>query len=285
MKLHLTAKLLGGVAPPIFALVAVVLLFTNRSSAVFGTPLLATILYVAFVGAIYLLVSFISALSYVRSGNVSFLLLGSSLVIGGCSAILTFSLSSAPNYSVTVANLGFLISAFLNFVSALNVYARVRNSTDGRTLNQNKKWIGIPIIVYSTFAALSVLIAVLALSGATPPFFVQGVGGTVLRQEVVAACVALFGISALIFLKMSRESHSDILFWYSGGLAMLSLCFFVAFSLSVVGGELSWTGRIAQYLSGIYFLMLVLSSIRGSRKIPKENSLQEKVTEIAPERR
>jgi|SRR5579862_1861802 len=259
MNRNFAVKLFGGFAPIIFALVSLALIFANRSSVVYGTPLLATLLYIVFVGINYLLVSFISTRAYVQSGNVSFLLLGSSLVVAGCSALLTFSLSSAPNYSATVADLGFFFSAMLNLVSALCVYTGVGESP---AKSKKSRSVAIPAAVYSALALLSALIAVLALKGLTPVLFVQGVGGTLLRQEVVAASAILFGISSLVFLKMSFETHSDIMFWYSGGLAMLALCFFSVFFLNVVGGELSWIGRIAQYLSGIYFLMLVLTSTK-----------------------
>ncbi len=250
---------------------------TNESTQSYGSRLLTTVLAVIFMGAIYIFVSYITARAYLRTGVFSFLLLGSSLVIAGCSAVLTFSVSSSSNYMVTEFDLGFLIAAALGFASAVSLYLGTKSTTNVR------KWIGTPILTYANFAGVSVAIAELALHNLTPAFFVQGIGRTAIRQEVVLASIVLFGISSLVFLRMYAESHSEILFWYSGGLAMLAVGLFSVFFVTVIGGELSWIGRFAQYLSGIYFLFAVLSSTEhppGKRN--QEKSIVEFPNETLP---
>lgn len=269
-KVSSTKKLLGGSIPVVFFLVAILLIMSVPSKLAYNSQLLSTILTLAFVGASYILVAYITAGAYLRTGSLSFILVGSSLILGGFTSVLAFTFSNSPNYEVTVFNLGVFGCAILNFVSALSVFFGL-----GSPSSQKKHSVGLPLATYSIFTVLSFVIAFLALKNLTPVFFMQGVGATLIRKLVVGASIGLFGISSLLFLKMYSEDHSDILFWYAGALALLAVSLFTIFFVKVVGGELSWLGRIAQYLSGIYFLLAVLSSATPKKTAERRPLVQE----------
>jgi hypothetical protein len=272
--LKITSKLVGAIAPVIVAIVTILLILSDPPDTVYGNQLLTTILAIIFIGANYFLVAYIAGRSYTRTGSLSFLLLGSSLVIAGCASVLTYTVSTAPNFTSTVFNLGFFSAAIFSIIAAITSY--YGNSREN--VLSVRKWVGIPIIVYTTLALLSVAIALSALRGSTPMFVEQSASSTALRQTVVGLSILLFGASSVISLRMYTESRSDILFWYSGGLAMLAVSFLPTFFLNVTAGtELSWIGRIAKYLSGIYFLVIVLSS---TRKQPRIENDAEKMKEI-----
>jgi hypothetical protein len=109
---------------------------------------------------------------------------------------------------------------------------------------------------------------VVALLGATPAFFVPGIGSTVLRQVVVAAGLFLFAVSSILFMRLYHDSRSGILFWYSMALGLTTIGLAAFYFGRTVGDPIAWTGRIATYLGGIYSLIAIRSAIRGSHGSP-----------------
>ena len=108
-----------------------------------------------------------------------------------------------------------------------------------------------------------------ARAGWTPVFFVQGQGGTPLRQVVLWRPLAMFGLAAWLMLNIHRRQPSAFLYWYGLGLALLAVGLLGVMLQSVQGSALGWTGRLTQCLGGAYLLIaaLVAASQAGPGKL------------------
>jgi hypothetical protein len=110
-----------------------------------------------------------------------------------------------------------------------------------------------------------ILLTLLAFIGATPAFFIPGVGSTQLRHVVVAAGLFLFTVSAIFFVKLYQNSKSGILFWYSMALALTAIGLGAFYIARVPGDSIAWAGRTATYLGGVYSIIAVWSALKSSR--------------------
>ncbi|MCX5684584.1 MAG: PAS domain S-box protein [Planctomycetota bacterium] len=120
------------------------------------------------------------------------------------------------------------------------------------------------------------LLTVATAAGWLPPFFVQGQGGTPLRQFILGSAVLLFAVTAALLVLSRRRSGSGFTRWYAMALALVSVGLFGILLERVHGGALSWTGRSAQFLSGVYMLAAAICAVRESRVwgIPLEAALR-----------
>jgi PAS domain S-box-containing protein len=103
------------------------------------------------------------------------------------------------------------------------------------------------------------------MAGRVPPFFVQGQGGTLLRQAVVLAAISGFVLTAAVFRIAHRRAFSPFARWYTLALILIATGLFGVLLQSTFGSVLNWTARAAQYLGGIYMLVAAVASIRDSR--------------------
>jgi hypothetical protein len=124
------------------------------------------------------------------------------------------------------------------------------------------------LLAYGGAVGFLAALTLFAFLGATPVFFVPGVGSTLLRQVVVAAGLFLFAASSILFMKLYLDSRSGILFWYSMALGLTAIGLAAFYFGRTVGDPIAWTGRIATYLGGIYSLIAIWSAVRGSHGSP-----------------
>ena len=120
------------------------------------------------------------------------------------------------------------------------------------------------------------LIVAAALAGRMPVFFVQGQGGTLLRDLVLGSAAGVFALTALVLQLANRRSASAFAYWYSLALGLIAVGLFGIMIEPVHGGFLSWTGRAPQFLSGVYLLAAALASVRETHawRIPLEAALR-----------
>jgi len=102
------------------------------------------------------------------------------------------------------------------------------------------------------------------LIGAIPTFFIQGQGGTLPRQVVLGSAIALFVLTAILLQPNPRATPSAFrtgMPWpcCSSRLDCLG-CDTIGFR-----SALSWTGRLAQYLGGVYLLVAAVVGLRETR--------------------
>ena len=127
------------------------------------------------------------------------------------------------------------------------------------------------------------LIAEAAHAGWTPTFFVQGQGGTPVRQIVLGSAIAMFVLTAVLLWVENRPSLSPFAYWYALALLLIAAGLFGVMIEPSAGSVLSWTGRAGQFLGGVYMLVAAIASVRESRvwAIPLEEALQRERTFVS----
>ena len=105
-----------------------------------------------------------------------------------------------------------------------------------------------------------------SLKGAIPPFFIQGVEPTLLRQQVLGGADLLFIFSFLIFMAAYIRNREPFLYWYAGGLALTAISLTGFYIEHSVGSPVGWVGRCAQYLGGMYFFASLVVTGRSAQQ-------------------
>jgi PAS domain S-box-containing protein len=201
------------------------------------------ILNVAFLCVASLLIGGVTARKFLATGQPGLLVLGCGATLLGLATLAASLLADeAGNMTVTVHNLGVAGSALCHLVG-LQLRARV-----ARPL----RWAAV---AYAVVLLSVALIVAAAMNGWTPVFFVQGQGGTPVRQAVLCAAIAMYAAAALLMLRVSGRRQSAFFAWYGYGLALLATGLTGVLLQTVHGGALGWAGRVAQYFGGVYLLI------------------------------
>ncbi len=257
--------LIGAIPLPIFIGLITVFDIILPSPAQLGSGLrfepayLNAILYTVFVSITSFLVAYISLKSYLQTGFAVLLLLGSASLALGSTSILGTWLANLPgqlNAGITIVNTGALCASIFHLAGGSIT------STGASQENGPKIRKPLSLAVYAGVLSFTTLLTVASLEGLVPPFFVLGVGQTPLRMVVVGSSAALFAVSSLLFARLCLSSKSDTLYWYFLALGMTSVGILAIFFGRAPGDPISWTGRTAQFLGGIYFLQAVLTAFR-----------------------
>jgi hypothetical protein len=263
-----TTRRIGVVPVPIFvALIAIfdVILPTSVAANVAFNPLLVfAALQTLFLFGTSVVVAYISLKSYLSGGSRTILLLGSGTLAWGFASMVAGWLlgpPGGPNIAVTISNSGALFAA-LFYIASATTTMRASSSRDSKRRKSKL------LLAYGGAVGFLTALTLFAFLGATPAFFVPGVGSTLLRQVVVAAGLFLFAASSILFMRLYYDSRSGILFWYSMALALTTIGFAAFYFGRTVGDPIAWTGRIATYLGGIYSIIAIWSAIRGSHSGP-----------------
>lgn len=207
------------------------------------------------------MVGYVSFKSYMQNGWTFLVLMGSGALAWGSASLLSGWLSnlpSGPNAAITISNTGALVASIFHTASAtwskgpsLKKDPRVRRS--------------VLFLAYGGVLAFTTIFAVVALEGMTPLFFVPGVGQTPLRMAVLISAIALFAASSTLFTRryFLSGSKSSTLYWYFLALGLTGVGLAAVFFGRAPGDPISWTGRIAMFLGGTYFLKAVHTAFNG----------------------
>ncbi|MFB0526822.1 MAG: PAS domain S-box protein [bacterium] len=258
---HLLFRRLGAIAIPVL-IVAIAILAILDIRVVFEPPLLLPLLNTVFISIVSFAVAYISARCYLSTGLPNILLLGCGVLGFGTGNLVSgwlITFPGAPNINVTIHNTGALFGSLFHAVSAMLPLPEI---TAEKVSKHRKIQV---ILAYLGVLVFVALLAIASLQDVLPPFFIQGVGPTPLRQGVLGIALALFAISSIVFIKRYFKLKVGFLYWYSLALALITVGLSAVFLQTVVGSPIGWVGRSAQYLSGIYFFIAVLAAIRGAR--------------------
>lgn len=254
-------KILSLLFIPIYLSLIVILLILNISTS-FNPPILLLVFNSLFLGLIPLYVAYIAYKSFRESGSTGVLLKGTGMLMLGLGAIAAGAVNYLPNSmnaNVTAQNTGFCISAFLQLVGILIVLSgTVPRQRPGDTSKIAILYGGVVLVFF-----LFVLAAVL---GSAPPFFIQGVGFTALREFVITSAIEFFALAAGILLYLYFRKQEEFFFWYSIGMALIGIGLLAVHFPSVLGSPLGWVGRSAQYLGGVYVLVAFISLKRSAHQ-------------------
>jgi len=249
-------------------LLAIAVLWAADSRAVYESPYLLMGLNLVFSTGVSLFVAYLAGRGFVARGWPGLLLLGCGVLFWGASGVvpITASLAKASGQGFNV-NLSSTIHNTCVWASALCHFAGAAFSLRwGLSLRAREAWL---VGGYGAVFVVVGLVVLAALSGWTPDFFVQGQGGTLVRQLVLGSAVAMFAFTAWLLRVIGRPPRSAFTQWYTLALLLLSVGYLAVLVQPVQGGLLGWTGRSAQFLGGAYILAAAVAALReaGAREI------------------
>jgi PAS domain S-box-containing protein len=222
-----------------------------------------------FVSATCMAVAYSAGFSVLRQGSLAVLLLGVGSVILALGFLFAGPLLSEPDALVTVHNTAVMLAGIMFAASGALALSR----GDVRAVSR-------PVLLlaatYAGSAALVVLLAVLALNDVTPTFLASS-GYTTARVAVLVIAVLAFLAAAVFYGLLYRRQVSRFVVFAAGAFAYfcLGLGVIVLFE-SELGSPISWVGRAAQWMGGVYLLAAVYSLQRsGSSVLALERILHE----------
>jgi PAS domain S-box-containing protein len=155
------------------------------------------------------------------------------------------------NGALTVSTLGTVVAGAIHVSGAGAIGFR-----GGRSISR-------PVLLlkatYGAALGLALIFAYLAWMEALPPFYTEQEGVTPLRRSLQLSAVVLFGIAAVSIASISHERNWTFGRWYGLALGLISIGFLALALSRQPEGLLSWTGRGAQYLGGVYLLTALLT--------------------------
>lgn len=240
---------------------------------VFEPGFLLPVTNTLFAGLIPIVVAYIGARVYLVTGSSSVMFMGCGMFTFGLAAISAGWLigrSSGPNINVTIYNSGALVSASFHILGA---FLFLKGSMAPAEPKRGKLK---ALAAYSVVLGLVTLLSLLAVHEVFPPFFIQGIGPTVLRQEILGIAIILYILSSVFFMYQYLNWKFNFFYWYSLALAFLAIGLFAFLVQSAVGSPIGWVGRSANYFGGILSLIAVLSAGRVARH--KSLSLEESIS-------
>jgi PAS domain S-box-containing protein len=207
------------------------------------------------------LIAFLIARSFLVRRTPELLLVGCGVIAWGTAGLagVTFGIlgaAGAPldtNLFITTHNLCVWLSALCHLAGA------AFSLRPKREIPAAGRWLAA---AFTLILGAVGLVALSALAHWTPIFFVQGQGGTLVRDFVLASATAMFLLSAALLGGLNRKSLSPFLYWYTLALALIAVGLFGIMIESVHASALSWTGRAAQFISGVYMLIAAVAAAR-----------------------
>ena len=258
----MTATKILGLLLVIIYLVALKILATLDFGSIFEHRLLLPVLNTLFAGIIPIVVAYVAGKAYVKGGSGTTLFLGCGMLSFGLCAISAGWLiraSNGVNLNVTVYNTGALLGSAFHATGA--ILSLVRNYYSNEVMG--RRWRATT--AYVVVAVFVICFSLAALRGLIPPFFIQGVGPTELRQGILGSSVLLYSVSSIFLMAYYLKGKSDFLYWYSLCLALLAVGLFAFFVQRSVGSPIGWLGRSANYVGGIFAFVAILGALREAK--------------------
>ncbi len=249
-------------------LLGMALLWASHSAFVYDAPNLLLVLNFTFSTTSSILVAFLAARSFRYKSDLSLLLLGSGMLIWGVAGVLSIAVSPKDaNGQITIFNICALMMASCHVAGVVISFRPV-----GLKENQNL-WLAV---AYALALLATLVVAVWFKSGAIPRFFIEGKGGTPVRQIVFGSAMAMLAVTSALLAHRHSRAPTAFLFWYSPGVALLAAGLFGVMIQSAHGNLPSWAGRATQWLGGIYMLIAGLKGARASQSwhLSLESQLQ-----------
>jgi PAS domain S-box-containing protein len=247
---------------PALAVLMATIYLSVDPSVFYDPPWLILIGNTLFVAVVSLVVSYIALRNYSVTGRIQILMLGCGVLLFGIGGLLAAVVRGVPggaNLNVTIYNTGALFGAAFHFVAALILLAGVSPEAGFR---RRRTWL---FLGYAGCVLFMALLTAASLKGMVPPFFIQGVGPTLLRQRVLGTADVLFVFSFLVFLGTYLRNKEAFLYWYACALALTVISLTAFLIESSVGSPVGWVGRFSQYVGGVYFLVSLVATGRAAR--------------------
>jgi signal transduction histidine kinase/CheY-like chemotaxis protein len=235
-------------------LAAMVALWAADLRQTYIAPGLTLGLQLLFVTLASVLVGYLASRSFLSSGSLAPVLLVCGILLWGFAGVAARTAGGANfNGSVTIHNLLTWLAAFCHLLGA------AMGETATVPARRRAGWL---LASYGAIALALLLVVRAALEGWTPLFFVQGEGGTAVRQIVLASAIAMLAVSAALLVLKKRAGDSTFASWYAIGLALAAAGLFGVLISTVHSGALNWAGVLTQCLSGPCFVAAAFAAFR-----------------------
>jgi PAS domain S-box-containing protein len=202
-----------------------------------------------------LFVAFLVARTFLARRHAGLVWLGCGLLFwASASVVKVVFVPHGENVIVTVYNNLLWLSAVSHVVGAFLALVPLRPV----------RWPGLTIASsYTLTIAVVALLTYVTLQGWFPLYFVPGDGGTPLRQAVLGSSILMFFVAAALLWE--RRAVSQFSYWYALALTLIGVGLLAALTTSHLDNALSWTGRVGQFLGGLYLLVAAVVSVRETR--------------------
>jgi len=255
-------RYLGFFPVPVLIAVTAALYYAVGPSRHYDPAWLIRITHTLFITLIFFTVAYFAMSNYLTTGRLQILLIGSGVLIFGLGAAISGFVRALPdgaNLHVTIYNTGALMGGLFHFIAALILLAGLSPEP---AWGRRKTWL---VAGYPGVIIFMALLTMACLNGIMPPFFIQGVGPTPLRQGILGAADILFIFSFIIFIGMYSRNKEVFLYWYALALALTAISLTAFLIQRSVGSPVGWAGRVSQYVGGVYFLVALITAAGSAR--------------------
>ncbi len=239
-------------------LLTIAVLWASNPPFSYISPFLLLSLNIIFVTLVSLFVALLVGRSFLLRGSPGLLLLGCGILFWGTAGFVSTSVAGRDiNMAVSIHNVCVFLSGICHLAGV------------GLSLRPRRPMAALPVWLggaYATTLGTVAVIAMYALNNRLPLFFVQGEGGTTIRQLVLGAAISAFVLTVALLTLRKRERPTSFVYWYSLALSLSAIGLLAVMLQSNHGSILSWTGRGAQFLGGAYMLVAAITSVRDSRE-------------------
>jgi len=237
----------------IFAAMAV--LWAGDWHASYESPYVWMVLNFLFSTLASMFIAYLIARSFVVRGTPELLMLASGVFLWGAAGCVGSAAPADANIQITIHNTGVWLSALCYLAGAVLSW---RSKPAMRTAGL---WLAA---AYTLALGVLGLVALSVVGHWTPAFFIQGQGGTPLRDFVLMSAIAMIGCAAAL-LAAARGPLPLFTHWFAPALALIAAGLLGGMIQPAYGSLLGWTARAAQFLGGAYMVVAAIVSVRESR--------------------
>jgi len=218
--------------------------------------------YSLLLSASALAVAYFFGRGFLRERSVGLLVLGGgSLILGlgyPLSQVLGNQPFGGPNQLIGVGRISFLMAGlFYATFAAISLSGRAVSS--GRP----KTWLALE---YGAAVGLILATAIVLETSLAPSFFKAGSGPTLLASQVFDLTLVLFAATSIILMKSYLTARSKIIYWFTLGIASLSVAVLAGLLGRVPGGLFAWQGRFSVAIGGVYFILAIIEAFKIEKR-------------------
>ena len=223
------------------------------------SPALVLRLTLVFVVPVCFGISVLAGRSYVARGDPGLLWLSCGAIFWAFTGLVAaFLIPFDLNAGVTAHNTLAWIAAACH-LAGIFVHPRPQHQLPGARVR-------LAAAVTATVVVVAVVSAA-AYANLTPVFFIEGSGGTPVRQGVLVSAILMFVFSAALLIRDRRGIATSFSYWYSLGLLLIAIGLAAVILQASPRSPAAWVGRIAQVIGIAYMLVAIFAAARSARDL------------------
>jgi hypothetical protein len=200
-------------------LAAIIGLWVADVDTSYESPNLMLGLNFVFSVLVSLFIASLVARSFLVRGTPGLLLLGYGVVVWGAAGFVAGTAGLVATGGRNFANIAVTIHNSCAWLAGLcHLTGVVLSFRPSSAMRATGLWLAA---AYSLAVVAVGAVTLAAVEDWTPTFFVQGEGGTLVRQVVLGSAIAMFLITAMLLMAGYRRSASSFTYWYSLALMLI----------------------------------------------------------------